>query len=110
TSACRAALGTSSPTSLIDPAFGSVRPRQQRSVVVLPAPLGPSRPKHSPRWIEKSRPFTTSLSPYDLRKPTTDNTTLSSAFIAAPAASIARRSPAAIAPGGHEKNVRSRET
>ena len=31
------------------PPSGSISPRHRRSVVVLPAPLGPSRPKHSPR-------------------------------------------------------------
>ena len=49
--ASRAAFGTGSPTISISPPSGSMRPRQQRSVVVLPAPLGPSRPKHSPRRI-----------------------------------------------------------
>ena len=61
--ASRAALGTGWPTISIVPPSGSIRPRQQRSVVVLPAPLGPSRPKHSPRRISNDKPRTTSLSP-----------------------------------------------
>jgi len=40
----RARSGTGSPARVMAPAPGAVRPRQQRSVVVLPAPLGPSRP------------------------------------------------------------------
>ena len=51
--ASRAACGTGSPTISISPPSGSMRPRQQRSVVVLPAPLGPSSPKQSPRRIVK---------------------------------------------------------
>src|SRR5207244_10449722 len=82
--ASRAAFGTGSPTSVMVPALGSLKPRQHRSVVVLPAPLGPSRPKHSPRRIAKSRPCRTSLLPYDLRKPLTESTTPSAAFIAVP--------------------------
>src|SRR5439155_6484939 len=77
-------FGTGSPTSVMVPALGSLKPRQHRSVVVLPAPLGPSRPKHSPRRIAKSRPCRTSLLPYDLRKPLTESTTPSAAFIAVP--------------------------
>ena len=42
------------PSSIVPPS-GSIRPRQQRSVVVLPAPFGPSRPKHSPRVIVERR-------------------------------------------------------
>ena len=52
-----------------------MRPRQQRSVVVFPAPFGPSRPKHSPRRIANDRPRTTSFAPYDLRSPSTRSTT-----------------------------------
>src|SRR5688572_14444302 len=35
-------------------------------VVVLPAPLGPSRPKHSPARISRSSPFTAATSAYRL--------------------------------------------
>jgi hypothetical protein len=61
--ASRAARGTGAPTSSIVPPSGSIRPRQQRSVVVLPAPLGPSSPKHSPRRMSNDNPRTTSLPP-----------------------------------------------
>ena len=37
-------------------ASGSIRPRQSLSVVVLPAPFGPSRPKHSPGATARSTP------------------------------------------------------
>src|SRR5512137_317623 len=35
-----------------------------RTVVVLPAPFGPRKPKHSPSWISKSMPATATKSPY----------------------------------------------
>src|SRR3954453_21553634 len=41
------------------------------AVVVLPAPLGPSSPKTSPRRTSKSMPRTASWSPYDLWRPWT---------------------------------------
>ena len=42
-------------------------PRSMRKVVVLPAPLGPSRPKQQPRWMSQGRgPETASSSPYAL--------------------------------------------
>ena len=34
-----------------------------RTVVVLPAPLGPRTPKHSPLWTSKSMPSTAMRSP-----------------------------------------------
>ena len=43
------------------PLSGAVRPRQRRKVVVLPAPLGPSRPKQVPGWTAKDKPATTSV-------------------------------------------------
>jgi len=58
--ASRAAFGTGSPTSSIVPPSGSMSPRQQRNVVVLPAPFGPSSAKHSPRRIANESPRTTS--------------------------------------------------
>jgi hypothetical protein len=39
------------------------------TVVVLPAPLGPSKPKTSPGWISKSILFTAWISPYDFLRP-----------------------------------------
>ncbi len=41
------------PSTWIDPEVGRLRPSIISSVVVLPAPLGPSMPKHSPRWTKK---------------------------------------------------------
>ena len=47
----RARVGVVPQLDNLDPDF---------SVVVLPAPLGPSRPKHSPAATARSRPLTTS--------------------------------------------------
>src|SRR3979411_3336097 len=49
------------------PASGEISPSQISIVVVLPAPLGPSRPKHSPRSTLRLRPFTATTSENDLR-------------------------------------------
>src|SRR5688500_7543376 len=49
------------------PESAAVSPRQQRNVVVLPAPFGPSRPKHSPAPTAKLMPLTTSRWPKLLR-------------------------------------------
>ena len=38
-----------------------------RSAVVLPQPEGPSRTRNSPSAMSRSRPFTTSTAPKDLR-------------------------------------------
>src|SRR5579875_3611308 len=40
-----------------------------RIVLVLPAPLGPRNPKHSPRTISKSTPSTAVKSPNRLQRP-----------------------------------------
>ena len=45
-------------SGVIDPAVGSIRPSESLRVVLLPAPLGPSSPKHSPRRTEKLSPST----------------------------------------------------
>jgi len=52
--ACR--LGTAMPNSDAPPALGRMRPMRMRMVVVLPAPLGPTKPKISPRSTEKEMP------------------------------------------------------
>ena len=49
----RASAAQRSPSTSTSPESGSVRPSQISIVVVLPAPFGPSRPKHSPgRHVE----------------------------------------------------------
>ena len=48
------------PRISISPAVGSSRPSSISMVVVLPAPLGPSTPKHSPFSTAKSMPRTAS--------------------------------------------------
>ena len=47
-SLARASCGMTWPSASMRPASGSVRPRHMRMVVVLPAPLGPITPRHSP--------------------------------------------------------------
>ena len=47
------------PSALIAPASGTVSPRHMRMVVVLPAPLGPITPRHSPGAMSKDRSLTT---------------------------------------------------
>jgi hypothetical protein len=41
------------PKAVMSPASGTVRPRHMRMVVVLPAPLGPITPRHSPGAMAK---------------------------------------------------------
>src|ERR1035437_891638 len=45
---------------------GGMIPARQRSVVVLPAPLGPTSPMTSPGCTSKSSSFTAMNSPYNL--------------------------------------------
>src|SRR5438270_140054 len=59
----RASPGPGRCISSIEPWSGPVRPRHSLKVVVLPAPLGPSSPKHSPGAIAKLTPATTSAPP-----------------------------------------------
>src|SRR5580658_6759423 len=56
------------PSNSTSPESGSVRPSQISMVVVLPAPLGPSRPKHSPVRTSRSRPSTATTSLNVLRR------------------------------------------
>jgi hypothetical protein len=51
---------TSTPATLAEPAVGSTRVVRTPIVVVLPAPLGPSRPNTSPRPTSKLMPATAS--------------------------------------------------
>jgi hypothetical protein len=50
------------PNSSTTPWSAVVRPSQISIVVVLPAPFGPSRPKHSPGTISRSMPSTATTS------------------------------------------------
>jgi hypothetical protein len=61
--ATRARLGIGSPHRRIVPASGEAMPSSMRNVVVLPAPFGPSRPKHSPASTWNDSPSTTVFSP-----------------------------------------------
>ena len=53
----------SAPNTLIRPPIGFSSVTSMRMVVVLPAPLGPSRPKVSPGWMVRSTSFTATWSP-----------------------------------------------
>src|SRR5688572_25730954 len=62
------------PSTSTSPESRRVRPSQISIVVVLPAPLGPKRPKHSPASTVRSRPFTATTSWYALRRSRTRST------------------------------------
>src|SRR2546430_1830320 len=49
---------TSKPQIVTLPAVGLIKPTSMRMVVVLPAPLGPRKPKTSPGLSEKETPST----------------------------------------------------
>src|SRR5262249_33104117 len=55
------------PRTSTSPEVGSSKPSRISIVVVLPAPLGPRRPKHSPVRTSRSRPLTASTGPVRLR-------------------------------------------
>ena len=42
------------PATTAEPEVGSIKALRVRTVVVLPAPLGPRNPKTSPRWTLNS--------------------------------------------------------
>src|SRR5262247_3370493 len=54
---------------LASPRLGARRVASIDSVVVLPAPFGPSSPKSSPRPISRSIPRTASTGPYRCARP-----------------------------------------
>src|SRR6185436_18432793 len=57
------------PSTRAVPPVGSDSPNSIRMVVVLPAPLGPSKPKTSPCWTVRSSASTAVKSPYCLVRP-----------------------------------------
>src|SRR6478735_7424662 len=60
---------TSRPRTNTCPASGRSRPVTIERVVVLPAPLGPTRPKNDPRGTSRSTPLTAMTSPKRLPSP-----------------------------------------
>ena len=60
---------TDQPSISACPADGRSRVASIRSVVVLPAPFGPTRPKISPGSTARSRPATASVRSYRLTRP-----------------------------------------
>src|ERR1700744_17080 len=69
---CSRALATSKPATSARPALGLVSVQSMLIVVVLPAPLGPRKPKTSPVSTSKFVPLTASKSPNDLRRSLTE--------------------------------------
>src|SRR5215204_4265084 len=57
------------PRTVAPPPVGRTRPSSMRSVVVLPAPLGPRKPYTSPRRTVRRTPSTARRSPYRLVSP-----------------------------------------
>lgn len=68
-----------SPKTSTEPAFRGTRPLMISTVVVFPAPLGPSKATVCPRSTRKFRPSRTVTSPYFFVRLTT--LTTASAFI-----------------------------
>src|SRR3954453_4829371 len=66
-----APVATSTPRTIARPPSGSRSPSRISTVVVLPAPFGPSSPKISPLATSKSMPATAWPSPYRLVRPRT---------------------------------------
>ena len=60
--------GRDNPSSRIVPEVGGARPISILIVVVLPAPLGPRKPKKQPRGTLKVRPSTAAFSSYSFRR------------------------------------------
>ena len=52
-----------SPSTWTRPESGTLKPSKISTVVALPAPFGPSIPRHSPRHTSRSRPATATVSP-----------------------------------------------
>src|ERR1700743_1314730 len=66
------AVTTSKPATSAWPEVGLVSVQSMLIVVVLPAPLGPRKPKTSPVPTSKPTPLTASKSPNDLRRSVTE--------------------------------------
>src|SRR5579859_7674374 len=67
----RVGCAGSSPSTLTSPALRGRYPSRISTVVVLPAPFGPSSAKHSPRATSRSSDSTATWCPYVLRNPRT---------------------------------------
>src|SRR3954464_14213424 len=66
-------LVTSCPSKSTFPPSALIRPIVIRKLVVLPAPLGPSKPTTSPCETSKSTPLTTRRRPYHFSRPRTSS-------------------------------------
>src|SRR3990172_6983172 len=65
----RSSFPHSCPSTSTCPAVGVCSPTRISMAVVFPAPLGPSRPKHSPARISRSRESTATTVSYRLTRP-----------------------------------------
>src|SRR5690242_4083349 len=73
---------TSRPSIMIAPKSGRSRPATSRSVVVLPAPLGPSRTKNSPSSMESEKSRTASVVPKRLLTRSSITSAMAGSFVA----------------------------
>lgn len=73
-------LNMSVPKTVAVPAVGSNRPVNMEIVVVLPAPLCPSKAKIYPLYMVRSVPLTAFLGPNSLTKPLTIKQSLSTSY------------------------------
>src|SRR5512147_2883370 len=73
-SACARRRAMSTPSMRMTPEVGSSTPRIMLMVVVLPAPLGPSRPTISLRRTSNEMPSTASVAPYAFLRSLTEST------------------------------------
>ena len=64
-------LATGTPATMALPLVGRPRPVRSRSVVVLPAPFGPRKPKTEPLGTVRSSASRAMTSPYRLLSPRT---------------------------------------
>src|SRR5258706_10391768 len=69
----RASRDQRRPSTCTVPASGWFSPSRISTVVVFPAPLGPSNPKHSPTPIDRSTPSTATTSPSLLTRPSQES-------------------------------------
>src|SRR3989442_2337742 len=71
---------TSMPATCASPEVGRSSVQRMLIVVVLPAPLGPRKPKTSPCSTARSIPRTASMSPYVFTRPLTSITAATALF------------------------------
>ena len=81
---------SSTPSSSTDPSSGRSWPQTQLNTVVLPAPLGPTRPTLSPRSMEKVTSLTALMPPNCLESPRTSRSGVGSPSRERPSPTVER--------------------